>query len=747
MLWLLAWILGLLATGLSWGAWGVLILGLALALLRWQAPRWRGLFKLALGPRSRDFLVATGVALLAMVYLHLRTPYPGLTDVSRVIPSVPQAGASLTVVGRVQTLPRQTRSGQSQVWLNAQQVSWTGAAQAAQTQRVQGRLYVTAPPEQMLTVHPGQTLALQGSLYRPRAASQPGGFDFATYLLRQGSFAGLRAESVSIQQQGSAWGLWALRQRILRSHAQGVGQPEGMLLSAMVLGGRVVDLPFEIREGFTQVGLAHALAASGFHVSVLLAGVLALTRNLGEPQRLGVGLGVLAVFAALSGLEPSVLRAACMGAASLVALTQRRQTQPVGVLVGVAAVLLVINPLWIWHLGFQFSFLATLGLIVTVPPLSQRLDILPPAIAALLAVPLAATLWTLPLQLSTFGVVPAYSLLVNVLTTPLLIVMVVGGFISALVAVVWPFAGSAIAWVLYYPCHGLLTLVLGISQWPNPTLTLGRIDLGQVLLLYGILGLIWLWPWARRHWQWGVVLMGMTLVIPLWQVQAHRFQITVFDYAPMPIMVVQQPGATILLNSGDVAMATQSLIPFLQQQGVRQIDWAIATDTRPNAQEAWQALGQRIPIKEISAIAPTTAPPPLRTATERPLSLQAVTTAGQFQLQILRQRPLTLLLTLADHPWLLLGPGTDHSTWIQTAPLPQVQVLWWPDRSPLPSLGANLQPETIIVSTSSSLDPGSSRLPPTTQILSTQQAGALVWTPHQGFTPTLAPADQIPDLS
>lgn len=112
-------------------------------------------------------------------------------------------------------------------------------------------------------------------------------------------------------------------------------------------------------------------------------------------------------------------------------------------------------------LGFRFSieFLATLGLIVTVPALVNRLAWLPPAIASLIAVPLAATLWTLPVQLSVFGVIPSYSLLLNVLSTPLISIISIGGIISALVGLIWTQAGSFIASVLHYPTDWLIKLV------------------------------------------------------------------------------------------------------------------------------------------------------------------------------------------------------------------------------------------------------------------------------------------------
>jgi ComEC/Rec2-related protein len=69
-------------------------------------------------------------------------------------------------------------------------------------------------------------------------------------------------------------------------------------------------------------------------------------------------------------------------------------------------------------LGFDFSFLATLGLIVTASRLQKALDFIPPAIAAAIAVPVAATLWTMPVQMLVFKEISLYGILANLVTEP-----------------------------------------------------------------------------------------------------------------------------------------------------------------------------------------------------------------------------------------------------------------------------------------------------------------------------------------
>ena len=688
-------------------------------------------------------LVALAFVLLASGYGHLRIPKPGPKDISHMASQLQTQATQpkVRVLGKVETIPRLTRSHKTQFRLNTTRVTpdTEKSAAIASSHTVTGQLYVTLPPQQSQGLHPGQTISIDGFLYRPKPATTPQGFNFSSYLARQGIFAGLKGEEVKIQHSGWPWGGWALRQRIVDSQSHRLGSPEGPLVSAMVMGGRAVDLPFEIKDAFVQVGMAHALAASGFHVSLVVAAVLTVTGRLANTQKLIIGTATLILFGILSGFSPSVLRAILMGIASLTALAAGRRSKPVGLLLGVAVVLLVINPLWIWDLGFQLSFLATLGLIVTVPRLTQVLDWLPPTIATLIAVPLAATLWTLPLQLYAFGVVPLYSVLANVITTPLLAAITIGGFVSGVVALIWPWAGGALAWALFYPCHLLIALIKAVGQLPGQTLALGTISIGQLVLLYGLLLAVWLWSW----WQQRQVLAGLmafaVVILPIWQVQGHRFQVTVFDSPTLPMMVIQQPGATVLLNGGDRLTATQTLIPFLQRQGVNQIEWAIATDSRPQFQAGWTAIGRKIPIQRLSTMASTerieldAQTRPLHLQPHQPIEL------GRIELTLLRYQPTVLQIRLDQQTWLLVGSiSQDPHAWLQTTQLPDSQVLWWMGRSVPADVLTSLNPQIAILTAkgirSEVIAQLQNKIP---QVFWTARDGAIQWTPSQKFEPTL----------
>ncbi|MGF1491559.1 MAG: ComEC/Rec2 family competence protein [Microcoleaceae cyanobacterium] len=804
----LAYLCGLLATSVAGGQSVVLGLGVLLALViglwqqQWQvryraqlrrqrlnngADTGRALPNAALKAAPPIFLtlpitiwlIAGLVAVVASFYLQVRMPQPTAQDISQLVLQGSNAQDTVvTVRGEVTSAPRITRSGRAQFWLRATQVNEiTGNDQPIAVSRdVTGKVYVTVPILQATGLHPNALLAVTGNLYQPQPPINPGGFDFATYLARQGAFAGLKGRYLSFQSDPSAWGLWKLRRKMVQAQVTRLGVPEGAVLSAMVLGRRAVDLPYDIRDQFVQVGLAHTLAASGFHVSLLLGLVLALVRR-GRPWlKFGLGTLTLLSYVGLTGGSPSVLRAALMGTAALVALLAERKVRPLNVLLGVAILLLIINPLWIWDLGFQLSFLATLGLLVTVPAIVNRLNWMPPVLATSFAVPLAASIWTLPLQLYAFHVLSPYSIVVNLLTAPLITVLTLGGMVSAMAALILPVLGGAVAGLLYYPLQALIGIVGFFNQLSGNSIAVGEIELIQLVALYSIIGWVW-WQSSRQatltrrrrssiglyaaletviRWIFRPTLVGfamatLMLAIPVWYTRAFQFQATVLATPGEPILVIQDRGNTTLVNSGSQNTAQYVVLPFLKSQGVNQIRWSVATHSGLGLSIGWPTILEQMPIvtfydnpssKQTYYVSNQVIQDALvtRQVDYEPLTLRETTALDSTQVQLLNSEVPVVQLMIGDQRWMLLGDVDldDQILLAQKTRLPRVQVLWWSGAALKPKFLQVLQPQVAIAS-SNSIDPDTAEQlrRNQVQVFWTGRDGALQWTPKRGFETTL----------
>lgn len=224
--------------------------------------------------------------------------------------------------------------------------------------------------------------------------------------------------------------------------------PTSRLLAAAVLGGG--DVGDDRKEAFRAGGLSHLLCVSGFHVAVFAMVVafllfpLRLAEHAGRSRYLIVIMAVW-LYAIATGLMPSVFRAAVMLTVYNMALFFQRNSPPFNSLCLAVVIILVVNPLWMFSIGFQLSVLAVLGLLILpqkLIPVGRRNPFY--VFAALFAVPLSVALATAPVLLVHFHSLPLLTVPVNALASLVFpLFMILGMAVVCLSAIGLPVAWAA----------------------------------------------------------------------------------------------------------------------------------------------------------------------------------------------------------------------------------------------------------------------------------------------------------------
>jgi competence protein ComEC len=722
----IAYILGLSSTGVFGSPWQrvTLIQGLGLAIAWVILGGILGTIARRFGrrlPRIPIWIAAGIIAGLAIAHFQLRLPQPAANDIS----SLQNTRGEITIAGIIRDRPSYNRAENLRFILAVQKVD--------ENTDISGKLYVTIPPPQNLELVPQQTVTIKGRLYEPQTAKNPGAFDFKAYLAPKGVFAGLSGELIAVSPE-SNWGWWKLRKRIIRIHHQGLSEPLGSLVSSMVMGRRAIDLPFEIQDLFIQAGLAHILAASGFHVSLLLGGVLALTRTLEDKYRLAIGVIILLAYMGLTGLQPSILRAVLMGIAVLFAMTIESKVKPLGALLLVATLLLLFNPLWIWNLSFQLSFAATLGLVISIPAIRQRLDWLPPTIATVIAIPVAATIWTLPLVSYYFSSLATYGILVNIFTTHLGSLIILGGMVSAGVGLIFPWGGIAIASLLFYPTLFLVNIVRFFVNLPNSYQAAGNLNILQVLAIYAIiLGICWWKPLQQKKRWLGMGFLAILIAIaPLLYANAALVRVTVLSAGKEQVIVIQDRGKITLIDAGDTETANYTVLPFLAHEGINRIDLAISLK---NYRElGWKPIFDKLAVKTFLHAMTTFEAGDEEILAQQVYPFQVGQEATVGNAKIVRLHDAIAQLQFGDRNWLLLYAPEEN---ILPTDL-SAQVLLFAGNSVHQNVLRAFGGDKAIASTSYvSKETFQTLRQKQAYIYITGRHGAVQWTEKQGFTTML----------
>ena len=454
-----------------------------------------------------------------------------------------------------------------------------------------------------------------------------------------------------------------LRRRMAQAMVARGGPEAGGVLAALVLGSAVVPVPLEVRDAFRVSGLSHALAASGFHLTVLLGAVMALARGGPRPLRWGLALGAMLLFLLLAGPQPSVVRAVVMGTMAFLVQEGGRRSRPLGVLLLCLLLMLLWQPSWLLDVGFQLSVAATAGLLLTARPLEERLAGPTPGkarrwLAVAIAVPLAASFWTLPLQLLHFGSVPLYAVAANLAVDPLLTPLTLGAMAMALVAVTVPALLGLVAWPLLPLTQLLLWISRQFAALPLAQWQLGRLD--PVLVVLFSAGLVpWLLagPTTVRRWRGpGLALLGAAMALHL--ARSAGDHLLLVHEGQRDLLVARHGGRGALVSRSGDRLSCSRARQLATGLGVQRFDWVFIGDPVASlGSECWQELGDTV----ISALDESN--PELAAAPSPSLQVGQHLQSPGLSLRPLAADSQAALLQAGRLHWLLLPDRQSWRSW------------------------------------------------------------------------------------
>ncbi|MEL6355526.1 MAG: ComEC/Rec2 family competence protein, partial [Bacteroidota bacterium] len=289
-----------------------------------------------------------------------------------------------------------------------------------------GELIIYLPPDRRAgELVPGDQLMLRGEIGTVENPRNPEAFNFATYWGKKNIFHRVFIRDPmqwQMVQEGSPNLLHAakiLRERWIASFRPYLTGNELAVAAALVLGKRDL-LSDEIRSAYADTGAVHVLAVSGLHVGIVawvvswLLGRVIPKRYWARYVRTGLSIVFVWAFALLTGFGPSVQRAAWMFSILLLGGALRRKTYLFNSLAAAALLMLLMDPLQLFQVGFQLSFGAVAGIGLFQQKIQKALYF-PNKIARLvwstLSVSLAAQIGILPLSIYYFHQFPTYFLL------------------------------------------------------------------------------------------------------------------------------------------------------------------------------------------------------------------------------------------------------------------------------------------------------------------------------------------------
>lgn len=313
----------------------------------------------------------------------------------------------------------------------------------------------------------GDRVEIYGNLDLPPKSFNPKGFSYQKYLNQQGIFSFIIAEKIDILEKNTKNDFNSFiintRKNLLSNLYKTLPKDSANVVGSLVFGAKATPVSKEIRDDFTNLGLAHVLAASGMQISLIISTGLILIRFSKINRLLGINLiiGIVIFYMFLTGMPPSILRAGLLNIIILLIQYKRESPDTYKLLFIISFLILIFSPLTLFDIGFQFSVLATLGLLYISKPLEDKLTFLPTFLSSIVAMIISAQIMVLPLQIYHFGQLSYLFLPANLITVLFVDLITYLSIISIILGFILPFISSFLGLIIYY----ILTLFISIVDY------------------------------------------------------------------------------------------------------------------------------------------------------------------------------------------------------------------------------------------------------------------------------------------
>lgn len=327
----------------------------------------------------------------------------------------------------------------------------------------------------------GDRVRVTGELVAPPEFAT---FSYQDYLARQGIYSMIDRPRLSViaHDQGSPIlaAIFSFRARAREVIAQILPEPSASLLTGILLGDDA-GLPVDVQNEFRSTGTTHIIAISGYNITILIGILSAITIGfVGRRRAFFVMLIGLTAYAIMVGGSASVVRATIMGLLLLWADYLGRQYAAPNALFASGLLMTAIDPNTLFDVGFQLSFVATLGLMIYARPFAnvterwlarlfsnvtarQIVDVVNDAVL----VTLAAQVATLPLLVYYFRQLSLVSLIVNPLVLPAQTGVMVFGLLALGGGLIAIPLGQVLGWLAWVFLAWTLGVIHLFAALPN----------------------------------------------------------------------------------------------------------------------------------------------------------------------------------------------------------------------------------------------------------------------------------------
>lgn len=436
----------------------------------------------------------------------------------------------------------------------------------------------------------GDTLQMKGRLKAPIKATNPSQFDYAKYLQVKDTFSLLYVDANwEILSHATDFNgklirkLNDTRNNILSIHRQNIESPMIEILGGIIFGDDAVNPDEETKTSFIKSGIFHILAASGMNVTLIFGIWFFFAKTLRFNYKFSISMGILLilVYTCMTGFGAPIIRAFLMLTLILIGKLIDKNTSTLSLLFIVGFLMLVYNPLMIYDIGFQLSFLVTFALIITAPLIkfNSKHKAINYTLGACM-IPIIAQFYAAPLQMFYFNTFSLYSIFANIAIIPVLSLVSFLGFISSILALI-PVWANKICLVADLILNPFLVYIVKVADFfaslPFSTITIQKPLIIQLILYFAII-LLLTFKQNKKIIITFIILFALTFIPNI----KNNAEIIFFNIGNADAALIKSPqNKYFIIDTGKLPYKTSAsqadyiIIKYLKDNGIKEIEGII----------------------------------------------------------------------------------------------------------------------------------------------------------------------------
>ena len=420
-----------------------------------------------------------------------------------------------------------------------------------------------------------------------------GGFDSERYYESIGVNYRMSAETIEVcdsERKNLYKYISDIREKLADIYTKISPQKEAGIFTSVILGDKS-SIDKDVKKLYQRNGIAHLLAISGLHISLIGMSLYKLLRRAGISFAMSFSFGGLMVifYGLLTGSTVSAVRAVIMCLLIMLSELIGRTYDMLSAL-SVAAILIITdNPKVIYNLGFLMSFCAILGISVIYPVLQNmfikdELKTFVKYLLSALLVSISVNLTTFPVILYSYYEFPPYSVLLNLIVIPLMSFLMLSVASAGIAGLINIAAGKFLIGLAYYILKFYEELCGFTEKLPYSNVITGK-PRETVIAIYILLLLLFVLLSVLKSIKHSkkMLFLPVAAVVLLYLFSGRKsgFEIDVIDVGQGDGIFLMTPdGKNYLFDGGsqnEKQLADNILLPLFKSKGISKIDYAVVS--------------------------------------------------------------------------------------------------------------------------------------------------------------------------